>query len=494
MPVRSFLPSFAAATMAVAAAQPAAASGRRAVVVTSAADAGPGSFRAAIQLANATPSITHVVFAGRDRTVRLAAPVDFSGGQDLTIEGAGATLDGAGIPGGPAFRATGGGSLAVLGLTVRNAPAEGVEVQVPPTATGTLRLLLAGVHVTGNRGHGVLVNDQVDSTTTDGVQPNAEGSAASLAVTVLQSRFSGNGYSVSDRDGLRVNEGGAGELTFVARFVAADGNAADGIELDERGTGDVRIDVLGATITGNGVFDPADLDDGFDIDEYDDGSITGSVAFATASDNFEEGLDFNENNAGDLRVDLAFVEASRNREEGIDYEEDDDFAGGGDLVVRMTGIRTNGNGADGGDAGLKIREKGAGALQVAVAGVEASNNLIGGIAIREDNLGALTATIERASTTGNAGHGIDFDENRATATDAVTDATASFNSGSGVRADQQTPGAGALTLTRTTLDGNAGAATTGAGVTVTVVPWTLTRRDECGPGDGCLRGRGLYAV
>lgn len=456
-------------------AAPAAAVAGRPVFVTTSANAGPGSFRAAIDRANADPSISLVVFTGRARTIALQSTVVFSGAQDLAIEASGVTLDGAGIGAGPAFLLTGGGDLSVLGLTVRNAPAEGIDIEVPTTATGTLRLTLAGVSIVGNKGHGVLVNDQDDPTTTDGVPPDPAGSAASIAVALWNTRFAENGYSVSDRDGLRVNEGGAGDLWFLGRLVTADGNAADGIELDERGPGDVRLDLWGGRITRNGVFDPSDLDDGMDIDEAGDGSILGTVAFTTASDNFEEGLDFNENDGGDLRVDLAFVEASRNGEEGIDYEEDDDFAGGGDLVTTMVGIRANGNAA--GDGGVKIREKGTGNLQARLNGVEAGENGGAGISVREDALGSLTADITRASTVANGSHGIDFDENRATTADAasnltatVTDAASRDNVGAGVRADQQTPGTGTLTLTRVELTGNGGGNTTGGGVTVTVVP------------------------
>jgi hypothetical protein len=287
MPVR-LSPSFVRlAALILGLAAPAAAAAGRPVLVTSSANAGPGSFRAAIDRANADPGIGLVVFTGRARTIALQSTVVFSGAQDLTIEAAGVVLDGAAIGAGPAFLLTGGGDLTVLGLTVRNAPAEGIDIEVPPTATGTVRLTLAGVAIVGNAGHGVLVNDQVDPSTSDGVPPNPAGSAASIAVALLNTRFENNGYSVSDRDGLRVNEGGDGSLWFLGRLVTADGNAADGIELDERGPGDVRLDLWGGRITGNGVFDPSDLDDGFDIDESGDGSIVGTVAFTTASDNFE---------------------------------------------------------------------------------------------------------------------------------------------------------------------------------------------------------------
>ena len=201
----------------------------------------------------------------------------------------------------------------------------------------------------------------------------------------------------------------------------------------------------------------------------------GTVLASSASDNYEEGWDLNENDAGDFRVDMRFVDASRNAEEGIDFEEDDDFAGGGDLVTELVGIRTDGNGA-GDDAGLKIREKGVGDLNASVEGVHSNDNLSGGISVREDSVGSLTARIERSTTNGNVGHGIDFDENRASSTvvgdlvAVVEDATSTGNGGAGVRADQQPPGVGTLTLTEVTLLPNGGGDVTGSNVTVTKTP------------------------
>ena len=144
------------------------------VFVSNSRDAGPGSFRDAIAKASANPAIARVQFLGPVRTVALASTVEFTGAQALAIDGNNAALDGAGIPSGEIFRATGGGDLAVAHLTVRNAPAEGIAVEVPPTATGTQRLSLFHVAIVDNTGHGVLVNDQVDSSTQDGVQPNPE--------------------------------------------------------------------------------------------------------------------------------------------------------------------------------------------------------------------------------------------------------------------------------------------------------------------------------
>jgi len=425
-------------------------------------DSGPGSFRAAVDKASANPSIRRIQFTGRF-TIHLYQTVWFSGSQDLTIGGLWSTLDALNA-GGPAFLATGGGDLTVSNLTVRRSPTEGISVDVPTSATGTISVSLLNVDILDNLGHGVFVDDQDDPST--GVLDGD--SDATVDVTIVGCRFIGNGFSVSDRDGLRVNEGGNGDLRITVLFSRADENGADGIEVDEKGPGDVRVEMTGSQVTRNGVFDPADLDDGFDIDESEAGSILGFVVFSSASENYEEGFDFNENDAGDLRVDMRNVEANGNGEEGIDYEEDDDFAGGGDIVAEMSRIRANGN--LGGDGGLKIREKGVGNLDVEVNFVEASQNLTSGIEIREEAAGSLAVAIERAAAVENDGHGIEIDERADGDFQAtVSNSNSSDNADSGVHAQQLPAGIGALSLSAVTLNGNTDPYTN-VGVTVTVTP------------------------
>lgn len=442
-------------------------------------DNGPGSFRAAVEEANANESIARIVFPERAGVVALASPVVYTGSQSLTVEGENAVLDGSALAAGQgAFRVTGGGDLSVRSLGVRNAPDFGIAVEIPASSTGIKRVTLTDVDISGNRGHGVVINDQAapeeagNPDASPPIPPNAAGSAASLDVVVAGSRFHNNGFGALDRDGLRINEGGDGDLAVKIYLARATNNGADGIELDERGAGDIRFDVYGSHFSGNGAFDTSpvpDLDDGIDVDESGAGHLVGKVALTSANDNLEEGFDLNENDAGDFRVEMFLVEASRNREEGIDFEEDDDFAGGGDLATTLAGVKTNGN--LGGDAGLKIREKGEGNLDATVTGVEASDNRTSGVQVREDANGNLFVTIRNATAARNTSHGIDFDENSTgDLTASVSFSRSTDNVGFGVRADNAGTGVGTLRLERVTLTGNGAGAVGGAGVTVTPAP------------------------
>jgi hypothetical protein len=409
------------------------------VIVTNSNDAGAGSFRDAIVQANSNGSIATIAFLPDIGTIQLQSTIAYSGTQDLTINANHATLDGSGAGGAAFVASTNGADLTLVSLAVRNSTAEGITVAVASTATGTVRVSLTDVQISDNAGHGLLVEDQenpLDVTDQDG-------SAAAVEVSVADSRFLRNGFSVTDRDGIRIDEGGAGSLTFTMTNSISEDNAADGIELDERGVGNVVIDVSLTHLTRNGIFDPDDLDDGFDIDEAGDGSITGQVTQSSANHNYEQGLDFNENDAGDLRVNLTDVEANDNLQEGIEYEEDDDVAGGGDVVTVMERITTNGNGAIEGDGGLKVREKGAGNLDVTLSNIIASQNSEAGIHLRETDAGDARVSIDGAVTNGNSGstgHGIEVRESSSGSITAatITNVTTSGNTGFGVSVENGT--------------------------------------------------------
>jgi hypothetical protein len=213
------------------------------------------------------------------------------------------------------------------------------------------------------------------------------------------------------------------------------------------------IDVTGSHFTRNGRFDPEDLDDGFDIDEYDEGGISGSVSSSSANKNYEEGFDFNENDpdagaTGDLEIEMTLVSANHNVEEGIDLEEDDDFGDGGDLIAVMNGIETIGNA--GGDGGLKIREKEAGNLEVELTNVVSGRNETSGIYLRESSGGNSLVRIEATESARNANHGIELLESGGgDLTAEVEDTVSEKNTGNGVFAE-----GGTVTLTDVSLDHN----------------------------------------
>ena len=220
-----------------------------------------------------------------------------------------------------------------------------------------------------------------------------------------------------------MNEGGDGDLIFTVRHSGRRrewrGRHRD---LRARRGRRARRNVLDEPI-GNGPFFESDLDDGFDIDEYNDGSIFASIKLTVATNNLEEGFDFNDNNAGDLDVDMQQVSAIGNGEEGIDLEEDDDFGGGGDLVAVMNNIVTIGNG-NAADGGLKIREKEVGSLDVTLTNILSVDNFGSGIFVRESGAGDSAVTIESALVSGSkvsdfgegefgGGHGIEILESGA---------------------------------------------------------------------------------
>ena len=94
---------------------------------------------------------------------------------------------------------------------------------------------------------------------------------------------------------------------------------ADGVELDEADSGNIRAKVNNSSFDGNGRFcdlaseiidgpcdndgDP-DLEDGFDIDEAGEGSIFVAIKNSKFINNFEEGLDFDEEGIGDIELSI----------------------------------------------------------------------------------------------------------------------------------------------------------------------------------------------
>jgi Right handed beta helix region len=383
------------------------------VRVTRSADDGPGSFRQAIEKANDDPSIRRIQLDAGLGSIRLATPLTYSGSQALVINGEGVRLVGNALAAdGSALVAEGGGDLTIRGLTVTGAPGNGITIKVPETATGVFTVRLHELVIRQNGLHGVLINDQAEYFD-DPFSESEEGSAASVVVDVSDSRFERNGFAMIDSDGIRINEGGEGTLEATIRGSRFVDNGADGVELDERAAGDATFAVRHSSLVGNGSFTSEDFDDGIDVDEGGDGDLIGRFHDVAVNRNFEQGVDLNENGPGSLRAFMVDVRAAQNFEEGIEFEEDDDVEGGGDIEADLQRVTTRRNGSAGGDAGLKLREKGDGNLTARLAHAVSLNNRmtseedpISGILVQEDESGDLSLDLVQAVARLNSGAGV----------------------------------------------------------------------------------------
>jgi len=365
------------------------------VIVWNNADAGPGSFRAAIALANADPTFRTVAFQPSLGTIHLSESVVYSGSQEMGIKGNHATIDGSGC-GCDAFVANGGGHMQISALTIANAPGVGVGIYLPATRTGTLQVGLLGVRIVGNGLHGVHIDDQVGGAT-------GFDSDAGIRLRMVSTTISGNGFrsGFSDFDGIRVDEGGAGRIWSRISRSQVTGNAGDGIEFDETGDGDVQLITLDLTLDRNGSQpqDPTDLEDGLDIDEAGAGSVNLNLWRTYAIGNFDEGIDIDEDGEGDIVALLVEVDAVGNSDEGIKLSE----GGGGSVDFLLHQV----DAADNGDDGVQIEEAGTGDLTGRINRSRINDNAGNGVDLAQADSGLGRALLVNVTISGNQGQEVD---------------------------------------------------------------------------------------
>lgn len=373
--------------------RPAAAVASAAVaLVTTTADAGPGSLRAAIEEANAQTSVGVVRFASGLGPIALTSPVVYTGRQALTLDGRNAVIQGPACDGCSGLVANGGADLTFQRLTVRQAAGNGITVIVPADATGEVTVRLREVTVAGNGLHGILIDDQQPA---DAELPGGFDSEAGVGLIVEESTIERNGFQgASDFDGIRVNEGGLGSIEARIHGSRIVENGADGVELDERGAGDVALDLRHSHLDRNGPRDPEDLDDGLDIDEAGAGDIRATLVGVTAHGNFDEGLDLNEGGLGNLSATFTQVDASGNIDEGIAFEELDD----GRIDVAFHQV-TASNTADA--DGIQFEEFGPGDLMARVVHSVANDNDGAGIKAEQNDGGMGLLHLQRVTLDGN---------------------------------------------------------------------------------------------
>jgi hypothetical protein len=395
-----------------------------AVAVTSAADEGPGSFRAAIEQANDDAAVSAIVFDHRLSVVRLNEGIVYTGAQDLRIDGNTVDIQPVAAKRGviDLFTTTGGGDLSLSQIGFRHG-ANGVVVDVPLDAAGDVAVKLDRVTIADNGLFGLHIIDltEVPPETPD-ADPTQIGSDAGVSLLVTGSTITGNGTAAHDQDGIRVDERGGGGIDVDILLSRLDGNGAEGIELDEGGDGHVRLAASASSFDRNGFIssgDPEDpdFDDGIDIDEAGAGSIFVHLAGISASGNFDEGIDLNEGDEGNLYMTLVGVRANGNTDEGVALEE----TGDGGIFATLLGVQARENGADGvqfeefdaGDIAIDIvlsqfEDNGGFGIYASQAQPGSGSIRLRNVALRRNADGPFNTTIEDEETGEEVASGVDI--------------------------------------------------------------------------------------
>ena len=356
--------------------------------VTVDGDAGADTFRAAVEEANGDPAIDTIMFAS-PLSVTLLSEVHYTGEQDLVIAGNDSTLTGDCPPAptwdGGLFASYSAAAISLSDISFADSCNNGLGVFIPEDASGEVAIILNNVSISGSRFHGLYADNQ-DSTgvyNTDDVphpdceDPHPYDSKAGIVLYVTDSHIDVNGTvglespapnwiqpepvdcSVDeleltgcpyDFDGIRLDDGGQGGIAAYVRDSSANGNLADGIEYDELDQGNVLSWAWGLEVSDNGettanpIFDcdgenVEDLDDGFDIDEEDNGELFAYFENILVVDNRDEGLDLDEAGNGSATVVVDGAMTNGNEDQGVKVDESDN----GSLWAILNDVVANGS-------------------------------------------------------------------------------------------------------------------------------------------------------
>ncbi len=424
-----------------------------ALVVTNGEDFGEGSFREAVEIASGDSSVDKIVIEGSVDLISVDSAVEFTGTQDLHIQGNGATLRASDtFTGDGVFISSAAADLSISRLTVDGdfeegeTAANGIFVPVPAEATGTLHVSLDRVRLINSGLFGLHIDDQLPEPDDE---ENLAGfdSDASIALRMKRSTVENNGIGALDYDGVRVDDGGDGSIFAHIRNTHIDGNGGDGLELDERGDGGVTMHVKDSTFDANGFFDEEDLDDGLDVDEAGAGGIRAFLSDVSLIGNFDEGLDLDEEDDGGAYVSLKGVRANSNLDEGIKVSEED----AGDVRAMLKDVVSEGNGDD----GIELEEEDEGSLYLFARDVRADSNGDSGIQLEESGDGSLVALLKDVRVRGNAGNGAQLAESgNGNLFARVADSVFAVNGEFGIQAEQEDDGFGLLLLNDVQLHSN----------------------------------------
>ncbi len=427
------------------------------ILVTSSADDGPGSLRAALATAAETPG---PIFVVTDKDIETETTLAYAGREALVLHGNGQTVK---ISANADILAlTEGADLAVTNLkfagpggfsiTERDnetgSGGKGIFIDVRSGQPGLVRLVLEDVTVSDVAYHGVHISDcDLADACGGGSGGGGDGAPASIAVQLTNVEIRDVGNGVFDADGIRVDERGDGNIFYSAFGSTFRDVGADGVELDEGDAGDVVATVIDNRFLDNGgycdlnVLEPAlpaeplgEFADGEKAEADIPGQVTG-----TADDRcFEREV---------LIYDTGFVESyeiSIDLDDGIDIDE----AGEGDLRLVMTGSEIRGNL----DEGVDLDEEDDGSAFLSVVRTTANKNTDDGIRLSESDAGDVTGLVYAVSASDNGGYGIRFDQSGdGDISVDVYETKTSDNDDNGLRVGQTGSGTGMLAVTNSNL-------------------------------------------
>ncbi len=404
-------------------------------IVTSPANAGEGTLRAALAAAASVGDGTDIIFIQTDQDITLTAPLIYDGIDDLEIIGQRqairAASDFALLTTTRAtrleidrLRFIGPGNFSIEDQGPNGAP--GILVDVPEGVIGNVHVRLQSVGISGTAGHGLHISDCTLAEACGGGEGGAGGgSDAGVILELLNVAVEDTANGRFDADGIRVDERGPGSIQFDAVGLRVNNVGADGVELDEGQDGHVLVTVSGGGFVRNGAYcdpelltpfmpeqDEGEFDEGTtasdaipgpivespddgcferEVDLYDDGSVE---AYEFSID-VDDGFDIDEDGPGDIVATFTGTSMLENYDEGFDFDE----AGAGHVEANFISIFA----AENVDDAIKISEEGPGDVIGTVTTTEVISNGGVGIVYEEEDGGDLQLVILRSATVGNDG-------------------------------------------------------------------------------------------
>ena len=400
--------------------------------VTNPNDNQGGSLRDALNMASKSNHGSRIYISFKD-DIKISKTLNYSGLYPVEIHGLGQTVFTginttliASSNGGDVsisrlnFRGPGGFSIENRG-DLNSDGGKGIFIDIRDDQTGMVSLNLNEVKVSDVANHGIHVSDcNLADKCGGGGGGAGEGSDASITLNFSNVVVENVGNGKFDADGVRVDERGTGSIYFNSVNSLYTKVGADGVELDEGQSGSVVAIVNNSSFTDNGAYCNPDLlkpympkvdeaefkdgemkesdipgkingtqDDGCferEVDLYDSGFVE-EYEFGI---DLDDGFDIDEAGPGSLRVDMVGSTINNNLDEGVDFDEED---AGGINVAFISSIASGNN-----DDGFKNSEEGDGSIKGLLLNVVSANNGGKGAVLEEEDNGSLNVDVKGTTT------------------------------------------------------------------------------------------------